>query len=82
MSPSTKELMKLTLEIKIANIGRPVLRWIMDNVFIRTGPSGNIKADKEKSTEKTDGVSVRIMALGRAIRCGNDISESVYDVRD
>ena len=36
----------------------------------------------KKAIEKTDGVSVRIMALGRAIRCGNDISESVYDVRD
>ena len=82
MSPPTKELMKLTLERKIANIGHPVLRWIMDNVFIRTGPAENIKADKEKSTEKTDGVSARIMALDRAIRCGNDISYSVYDVRD
>ncbi|MFR8734886.1 MAG: terminase TerL endonuclease subunit, partial [Clostridium perfringens] len=81
MSPPTKELMKLTLERKIAHGGHPVLRWMMDNIFIRTDPAGNIKADKEKSTEKIDGVIATIMALDRAIRCGNDTSESVYDDR-
>lgn len=81
MSPPTKELMKLTLEQKIAHGGHPVLRWNMDNIFIRTDPAGNIKADKEKSTEKIDGAVATIMALDRAIRCGNDTSESVYNDR-
>ena len=81
MSPPTKELMKLTLEEKIAHGGHPVLRWNMDNIFIRTDPAGNIKADKEKSTEKIDGAIATIMALDRAIRCGNSNDESVYDSR-
>ena len=81
MSPPTKELMKLTLEQKIAHGGHPVLRWNMDNIFIRTDPAGNIKADKEKSTEKIDGAVATIMALDRAIRCGNDNGVSVYDGR-
>ena len=81
MSPPTKELMKLTLEQKIAHGGQPVLRWMMDNIFIKTDPAGNIKPDKEKSTEKIDGVVATVMALDRAIRCGNDSSESVYDGR-
>ena len=81
MSPPTKELMKLTLEKKIAHGGHPVLRWMADNIFIRTDPAGNIKADKEKSTERIDGVIALIMALDRAIRCGNDTSASVYDER-
>ena len=81
MSPPTKELMKLTLEKKLAHGGHPVLRWNMDNIFIRTDPAGNIKADKAKSTEKIDGAIAMIMALDRAIRCGNDVSESVYDSR-
>ena len=55
MSPPTKELMKLVLEKRIAHGGHPVLRWMMDNIYIRTDPAGNIKADKEKSTEKIDG---------------------------
>ena len=81
MSPPTKELMKLVLEERIAHGGHPVLRWMMDNIFIRTDPAGNIKADKEKSTEKIDGAVATIMALDRAIRCGNDAGGSVYDHR-
>ena len=81
MSPPTKELMKLTLEEKLAHGGHPVLRWMMDNIFIRTDPAGNIKPDKEKSTEKIDGAVAAIMALDRAIRCGNDSGTSVYDSR-
>ena len=79
MSPPTKELMKLVLEQKIAHGGHPVLRWNMDNIYIRADPAGNIKADKEKSTEKIDGAVATIMALDRAIRCGNDHGASVYD---
>ena len=81
MSPPTKELMKLVLEQRIAHGGHPVLRWNMDNIYIRTDPAGNIKADKEKSTEKIDGAVATIMALDRAIRCGNDHGASVYDER-
>ena len=81
MSPPTKELMKLVLEERVAHGGHPVLRWMMDNIYIRTDPAGNIKPDKEKSTEKIDGAVATIMALDRAIRCGNDTSASVYDDR-
>lgn len=81
MSPPTKELIKLTLEQRIAHGGHPVLRWNMDNIFVRTDPAGNIKADKEKSTEKIDGAIATIMALDRAIRCGNNNCASVYDNR-
>ncbi|MFT5873887.1 MAG: phage terminase large subunit-like protein [Clostridium sp.] len=79
MSPSSKELMKLTLEKKIAHGGNPVLRWMMDNIYVKTDPAGNIKPDKEKSTEKIDGAVALIMALDRAIR--NENKSSVYDGR-
>ena len=69
----------MTLEKKIAYGGHPVLRWMMDNIFIKSDPADNIKPDKEKSTEKIDGVVTTIMALDRAIHCGLDNDESVYD---
>ena len=54
----------------------------MDNIFIRTDPAGNIKPDKEKSTEKIDGVAATIMGLDRAIRCGSGpATESMFDRR-
>ena len=79
MSPPTKELMKLTLEKKIAHGEHPVLQWMMDNIHVRTDPAGNIKPDKQKSTEEIDGAVAVIMALDRAIR--NENKESVYDER-
>ena len=60
---------------------QPVLRWMMENIFIRQDPAGNVKSDKERSTDKIDCAVAKIMALDRAIRCGNDTSESVYDTR-
>ena len=81
MSPPTKELFKLTMEQKIAHGGHPILRWMVDNIYITQDPAGNIKADKKKSTEKIDGAVAAIMALDRAIRCGNDNGASVYDER-
>lgn len=81
MSPPSKELMKLTLEGKLAHTGHPVLRWMMDNIYIRTDPAGNVKPDKEKSTEKIDGAVATIMALDRAIRNQNTQIESVYNER-
>ena len=79
MSPPTKELMRIVLEHKLCHGGHPVLRWNMDNAFVRTDPAGNLKLDKEKSTEKIDGVVALVMALDRAQRNLN--GGSVYDER-
>ena len=81
MSPPTKELLNLTMEQKIAHGGNPVLRWMVDNIYITQDPAGNIKPNKQKSTEKIDGAVAAIMSLDRAIRCGNDNGASVYDER-
>ena len=80
MSPPSKRLMELVLERNVAHGGHPVLRWMMDNIFVRTDPAGNIKPDKEKSTEKIDGAVAAIMALDRAVRNGGSTG-SVYDER-
>jgi phage terminase large subunit-like protein len=82
MSPPTKELMRLTLSEKIAHGGHEVLRWMADNIHVRTDPAGNLKVDKERSSEKVDGIVALIMGLDRAIRCGNVAEEeSVYNSR-
>jgi phage terminase large subunit-like protein len=52
---------------------------MMDNIYIKTDPAGNIKPDKEKSTERIDGAVALIMALDRAI--SNENKTSVYDER-
>ena len=70
----------LVLEGRIAHGGNAPLRWMMDNIYVRTDPAGNIKPDKEKSTERIDGAVATIMALDRAIRHQGN-GASVYDDR-
>ena len=58
----------------------PVLRWNFDNAYVRTDPAGNLKLDKEKSTEKIDGAVALVMALDRAMKNQNG-GDSVYNDR-
>mgnify|MGYP006877490877 FL=1 len=50
--------------------------------MVRRDPAGNIKPDKEKSTEKIDGIVALVMALDRCIRHKDDTQGSVYDERE
>ena len=79
MSPPSKELYKLLMEGRINHGGNPVLKWMAQNVVMHQDPAGNIKPDKDKSTEKIDGIVATIMALDRAIRSQD--ATSVYDTR-
>ena len=74
--------MKLVLEQRIAHDGHPLLRWMMDNIFIHTNSMGKIKAYKKKSTEKIDGVIANFMDFDRPIHCVNDTIASNDDSRD
>lgn len=67
MSGPSKELERLILERKLAHGGHPVLTWMADNVVVREDPAGNIKPDKEKSSEKIDGIVALVMGLARAM---------------
>lgn len=79
MSGPMKELERLILDGKLAHGGNPVMSWMASNLVARQDPSGNIKPDREKSTEKIDGIVALIMALDRALR--HQEWTSVYDER-
>lgn len=83
-SPRVRIIFPMTRDVsseEFVAVSRYVAQALGIDFFIRTDPAGNIKPDKEKSTEKIDGAVATIMALDRAIRCGNDTAESVYDSR-
>lgn len=67
MASPTKRLYELVLDEKLRHGGCPVLRWMMGNTAVKQDAAGNHKPDKEKSTEKIDGVVATIMGLGRAL---------------
>lgn len=66
------------LEAKRLHHGaNPILRWMADHVVVRTDPAGNLKPDRQRSSEKIDGVVALVMALDRAIR-QPAVVQSVY----
>jgi len=75
MSQPTKELETLVLSKKINHGGNPVLRWMADNISVKTDPAGNLKPDKEKFV-------ALIMALDRAVKRENMAFHSIYETQD
>lgn len=80
LSPPTKALEGLIRSRRYIHGGNPVMRWMIDNVRMRTDPAENIKPDKGRSADKIDGVVAAVMALDRALRAGPPI-RSVYEER-
>ena len=79
MSSPMKEMERLIAEGKLLHGRHPVLDWMASNAVARLDPAGNIKPDKEKSSEKIDGIVAAIMGLDRAIRWRD--SMSYYETR-
>jgi phage terminase large subunit-like protein len=80
MAAPTKELLNLTLAGRLRHGGHPVLRWMASNMVVQQDPAGNLKPDKNKSTEKIDGMVALIMAIDRATRQPGE-GDSVYESR-
>ena len=67
MSTPTKQIEVLSLQNKINHGDNAVLSWNCSNVVLKRDPADNIKIDKDKSTEKVDGMVALAMALGICI---------------
>jgi phage terminase large subunit-like protein len=80
MSGPSKELERLILSRQFWHGGNPVARWCASNVVVRADPAGNIKPDRERSTDKIDGIVAAVMALARATVHGPE-RRSVYEDR-
>lgn len=81
MSAPTKELLRCVLSQALQHGANPVLRWNADNLVVRMDPAGNVKPDKEKSSEKIDGIVALVMALGRATARAAEAKASIYEGR-
>ncbi|HEY8836355.1 MAG TPA: terminase TerL endonuclease subunit, partial [Dehalococcoidia bacterium] len=79
MNAPSKELERLIASGQIRHGGNPVLRWMISNVAAATDPAGNIKPDKQRSSEKIDGVVALVMALSRAVANAGGTGTSKYD---
>lgn len=67
MSAPLKEILRLVLSKRYTHGGDPVMRWMVDNLAVAMDPSGNVKPDKSKATEKIDGVSAAVTAMSECM---------------
>jgi phage terminase large subunit-like protein len=67
MAASSAELERFSVSRTLWHGGHPVMRWNASNVAVRQDPAGNINPDKERSSERIDGISVLVNAIGRAL---------------
>ena len=62
-----KDLLTHVIKKQLRHGGQPVLRWMADNMVVRKDANGNIAPDKEKATDKIDGMVALVMAWARAM---------------
>jgi phage terminase large subunit-like protein len=82
LSSATKELKTYVYQRVMAHAGNPVLRWNAANMVVRTDANANEAPDKQKVSEKIDGIAALITALSRCIpKAGEKPPTSVYSTR-
>lgn len=79
MAAPTQEMERLINRGDLHHGGNRLVRWCAGNAVVRRDPAGNLKIDKEKSSDKVDCLVALAMALGRIMVRGP--VGSVYDSR-
>lgn len=79
MGPASAELERRLLARELCHGDDPVASWCASNVSVRRDPAGNLKPDKEKSTERIDPIVALIMAVGRSM--ASPVRASIYETR-
>lgn len=67
LSEPAKDLLVHVMKGQINHGNHPVLRWCADNLVMIQDASENVRPDKEKATDRIDGMVALIMAWGRAM---------------
>jgi phage terminase large subunit-like protein len=67
MNEPSRLLESLVLSGKLRHGGNPVLRWMMANAAVKSGPNNTIRPVKGNPNARIDGIVALVMALGRAM---------------
>jgi len=76
LSSPMKGIERIVLNKTLVHNANPVARWNCSNLAAATDPAGNIKPDKEKSTERIDGMAALVDAMARAMT--RDVDDGGY----
>jgi phage terminase large subunit-like protein len=67
LNEALRKIIDLVIAGDLAHDGNPILGWMAANLVVRHGRNGEIRPDKEKATEKIDGMVALAMAVARGI---------------
>lgn len=79
LSEPAKDLLVNLMKSRLNHGEHPVLRWCADNLVMIQDASENVRPDKEKATDRIDGMVALIMAWGRAMFTEN--KPSIYETK-
>lgn len=75
MAAPTADFERHVVARGLSHDGNPCLAWNAANVVVTRDPAGNLKPDKDKSTNRIDGIVAAIMALSGAMGYGKPKEE-------
>ncbi|SMC38439.1 terminase large subunit [Papillibacter cinnamivorans] len=78
-TPGMNELERLFMSEQISHMENPLGRWCFGNVVIATDGNENMKAMKNKSTDRIDPIVALINAMSGAVRL--EQKRSIYELR-
>jgi len=67
MTGPCNKLLEFVVKHQLIHQRNPVLRWMASNLVVRVGATGLLKPDKQRATEKIDGMSATLDAISRAM---------------
>jgi phage terminase large subunit-like protein len=67
LSEPSKDFEARVMSRKVRHASNPILRFCVSNAVVTRDAAGNIKPDKEKASDRIDGVVSSVMAMSRMI---------------
>jgi phage terminase large subunit-like protein len=78
LSEPMKELEALVKSGRLHHTGDPVLEWMASNVVAKVDDKENIMPEKERATDKIDGIVALLLALSRIVQADEEPPKSIY----
>jgi phage terminase large subunit-like protein len=83
MAAPCKELERLYLDGKLKHGNNPALNWMANNAAWRVNEYSDKRFDREKASEKIDGVVALTMGIGAWLKNKKeDPAESIYELEN
>jgi phage terminase large subunit-like protein len=67
LNEPTCEILRLVKSKGVIHPDHPIMNWMISNIAVKYDAAGNVKIDKEKSSEKVDGPAAWVDAIARLI---------------